>query len=204
MPDFAYHGDLIGGSLMVRESRVIADLLLAGTDDAAWSKAIFDTNILQKRSPATAKRTATAIRKRLLTLQPEFLKRLRDGDEELARQVTFCAVLARNLLLVEFVERVVSDAYITHAEQLSLYNWAEFLEESGHRDPTINRWSESSRAKMGQVAFRILREMGYLDSAKHRRLQRVAIRPEIKTMLEDRHLQRIKDCLEVSLKGSAQ
>ncbi|MDA9064391.1 DUF1819 family protein [Pseudomonadales bacterium] len=204
MPDFAYKGDLSGGSLMVRESRVVATLLLSGVDAAAWSKAILDINVLQKRSPATAKRVASAIRRRLQKLPLELLKRLRDGDEELARQVTFCAVLARNLLLVEFIERVVSDAYVTHTEQLTHYNWSEFLEESGHRDPTINNWSESSRTKMRRVVFRILREMGYLDSAKHLRLQRVSTRPEIKTMLEDHHLHRIKDCLEVSMKGSAQ
>ena len=151
MSDFAYNGDLIAGSLMVRESRVVASLLLDAVDEFAWNEAILHTNALQKRSKETAKRTASAIRKRLVLLAPEFLRCLRDGDEELARQVAFCAALAKNLLLVEFVERVVSDAYITHTEQLTLYNWFEFLGESAHRDQRINHWSESSRKKMGQV-----------------------------------------------------
>lgn len=33
-PTFHYDSDLIGGSLMVRESRIVAELLLAGVDDA--------------------------------------------------------------------------------------------------------------------------------------------------------------------------
>ena len=44
--------------------------------------------------------------------------------------------------------------------------------------------------------------MGYIDNAKLLRLQRVAIRSEIRAMLEDNYMHRIKDCLEVSLKGS--
>ncbi|MGO2263485.1 BrxA family protein, partial [Halomonas sp.] len=54
--DFHYDSDLIGGSLMVRESRIVADLLLADVDDAAWKSAILDDNRLQKARPATAKR----------------------------------------------------------------------------------------------------------------------------------------------------
>ena len=63
--DFHYDSDLFGGSLMVRESRVVADLLLAGADDAAWKAAIMNDNCLQKARPASAKRIAQEIRKRL-------------------------------------------------------------------------------------------------------------------------------------------
>ena len=65
MQTFRYDSDLIGGSLMVRESRIVADLLLSGTDQAAWKAAIHDENRLQKARPATARRMSQAIRKRL-------------------------------------------------------------------------------------------------------------------------------------------
>ncbi|MCA1770336.1 MAG: DUF1819 family protein [Halomonas sp.] len=66
---FHYNSDLIGGSLMVRESRIVAELLLAGVDDAAWKAAILDENRLQK-----ARRMAQAIRKR------DYFLVLRDKD----------------------------------------------------------------------------------------------------------------------------
>ena len=46
MSDFAYNGDLIAGSLMVRESRVVASLLLDAVDEFAWNEAILHTNAL--------------------------------------------------------------------------------------------------------------------------------------------------------------
>lgn len=201
MGEFTYNSDLNGGSLMVRESRVIADLLLRNVSAEEWKQAIQVDNLLQKRSPATARRNAQAIRKRLELMEPEFWRALRDGDEELATQVVFCAALERNLLLIEFMERVLRDAYITHTEKLEAYLWADFLEDSAHRDPEIDDWKESTKKKMGQVVFRMLAEVGYLKSTRSLGLQHVLIRAEIKTMLDDNYKQRIKECMEVSYKG---
>ncbi len=126
LEQFHYDSDLIGGSLMVRESRLIADLLLREATPEQWHQAIQIDNILQKRTPASAQRNATAIRKRLERLEPDFWKALRDGDDELATQVAFCGALERNLLLLEFMETVMRDAYISQAQYLDSYIWSDF------------------------------------------------------------------------------
>lgn len=123
---FSYNSDLIGGGLMVRESRAVADLLLSDADEEQWHQAIIVDNRLQKNRPATAKRAGQAIRKRLEKLEPPFWQALRDGDDQLATQVSFCAAMARNLLLVEFLESVVADAFLTQAEALQAYQWMSF------------------------------------------------------------------------------
>lgn len=128
LEQFHYDSDLIGGSLMVRESRLIADLLLREAIPEQWHQAIQIDNILQKRTPASAQRNATAIRKRLERLEPDFWKALRDGDDELATQVAFCGALERNLLLLEFMETVMRDAYISQAQHLDSYIWSDFLD----------------------------------------------------------------------------
>ncbi|MCP3958024.1 MAG: DUF1819 family protein [bacterium] len=51
-----YQTDLTAGALKVAESRIIADLLLRGVDDGGWRTALSDDNVLQTRSPMTAKR----------------------------------------------------------------------------------------------------------------------------------------------------
>ena len=202
MNEFRYDSDLVGGSLMVRESRVIADLLLANATPEDWDVAIRVDNRLQKRSPSSAKRNAQAIRKRLERLESPFWRELRDGDEELATQVAFSASLERNLLLVEFIETVVADTYAIHAEAISPYQWMEFIDERAQRDASITDWKESSRRKMGQVAFRMLAEAGYLKSTRSGKLQNVIVRPELKELLEDSSRIRIKRCMEVSQRAA--
>ena len=198
MHEFSYDSDLIGGSLLVREARIIADLLLSKANDAEWKRVIQTENRLQKRSPATAKRQASALRKRLERLDEPFWRALRDGDDELATQVAFVAALERNLLLVEFVETVLKDAFILRAEKLAQYQWMDFLEDRAHRDPTIAGWTESSKKKMGQVVFRILAEVGLLQSTRSLRLQNILVRPEVNVLLEDSRRYRIKACLNLS------
>lgn len=198
MQEFRYDSDLIGGSLLVRECRIIAELLLEQADEERWQQAIYIENRLQKRSPATARRQARALRQRLERLDEPFWRALRDGDDELATQVAFVAVLERNLLLVEFVETVLRDAFILRAEKLAQYQWLDFLEDRAHRDPAIEDWTESSKKKMGQVAFRILAEVGLLQSTRSLRLQNILVRPEVNVLLEDSRRYRLKACLNVS------
>jgi hypothetical protein len=198
MQSFSYDSDLVGGSLMVRESRVIADLLLQGATAEQWHAAIQQQNLLQKRSTASAKRIAQSIRKRLERLDTSFWRALRDGDDELATQVAFCAALERNLLLVEFIETILKDAFVTRAEVLESYHWTEFLEDRSHRDPALDSWTESSKKKMGQVVLRMLAEVGLLESTRNLKLQNLIIRSEVRRLLDDSYRNRIKACLEVS------
>ncbi len=81
--EFHYDSDLIGGSLQVRESRIIADLLLTQATEESWKQAILTDNILQKRSPATATRASRALRSRLERVEPAFWQAIRDGDAEI-------------------------------------------------------------------------------------------------------------------------
>lgn len=197
--NFSYDSDLLGGSIQVRESRVIADLLLQNITTDEWQKAIGEDNLLQKRTLASAKRNAKTIRSRLELLEPEFWRAIRDGDDELTTQAAFCAVLERNLLLVEFMEHVLRDAYLTHQEKLEMYQWTEFVEECGNRDPRIYDLKESSIKKMGQIVFRMLAEVGYIEKTRNLKLQKLLIRPEIKVLLENTSRQRLLACMDITL-----
>lgn len=184
---------------MVRESRIVAGLLMDGVTPEQWDEAIRVDNVLQKRTPASAKRNASAIRKRLERLNTDFWKALRDGDDELATQAAMCGALERNLLLVEFMETVLRDAYAARYQKLDSFVWTDFLEDRAYRDASISDWKESTKKKMGQVAFRMLTEAGYLKSTRSLELQYVVVRPEIRVMLDEHYKQRIKSCMEVSV-----
>lgn len=198
MRHFSYDSDLTGGSLMVRESRVIADLLLKEATSEEWLDAIQTDNRLQKPTAATARRIAQSIRKRLERMEPSFWQAIRDGDDELATQASFCAVLERNLLLVEFIESVLRDAFVTQAGKLHVWQWSDFLDERAHKDSALADWSMTTKRKTGQVAFRILAEVGLLTDTRSLTLQHLLVRPEVRVLLDDTYRHRIRGCLEVS------
>jgi hypothetical protein len=74
-----YKADITAGSLKVPESRIIADLLLCGINQGEWNEAILDKNVLQARSPETARRLTRLIRRRLETMKASLWRLVRDG-----------------------------------------------------------------------------------------------------------------------------
>lgn len=203
MQPFSYNSDLLSGPLQVRECRIIAELLIEQVTPEQWDVALYEDNLLQKTSQATIKRISNALRKRLELLEPIFWRFIRDGDLELATQTCFAATLERNLLLVEFIENVVADAFATSSDQLATWQWQDFLDERNQLDPRIANWTESSRTKMGQTVFRMLAEYGLLASNRNLKLQNARVRPELRTQLEDSQHLRTLNCMSVAQQQSS-
>ncbi len=75
-----YRADITAGALKLPESRVIADLLIRGLTPQGWREAIHEQNVLQTRSPATAKRLTRLIRGRLELMEADLWRLVRDGE----------------------------------------------------------------------------------------------------------------------------
>lgn len=179
----AYLGDLIGGSLMIRESQIIAELLLKQPTQEEWSDAIVHQNILQKRSDASAKRNASTIKKRLKDLDDGFLEQLAFGSTELSTQLIFAATLINSTMLADFMRSVVTDAKRMFRENIDSTDWESFWEERSRVFPEFAEMTKSSTSKILQVAFKVLADAGYIESTRNKKLQNVYILPEVKTLL---------------------
>ncbi|AZG73280.1 DUF1819 family protein [Shewanella livingstonensis] len=178
-----YLGDLIGGSLMIRESQIIADLLLKATTSEQWNEAIIENNILQKPSAASAKRNAATIKKRLQGLDKAFLEKLAYSGTEEATQLMFAATLINSTLLADFMRSIVSDAKRMFRETLNVDDWQHFWEGKTRQYPTLGDISVSSTYKVSQVAFKLLVDAGYLESTQHKRFLNVYISPDVRQIL---------------------
>lgn len=75
--------------------------------------------------------------------------------------------------------------------------WDEFLVERAHRDDSITTWADGSKRKMGQVVYRMLTEVGVLESSRSRKLQPLLLRPEVKSLLETYQHDRLSECLRL-------
>ena len=78
-----FNAEISAGSLLLPESRRLARVLRTKPSPEAWDAALYEDNLLQKK-PATAKRQATLIRKRLETLDAEAWNLIADGEAEIA------------------------------------------------------------------------------------------------------------------------
>lgn len=84
------------------ESRVIAGLLLRAVSERRWRKAIYDENVLQARSPKTAKRLSVLIRGRLSSVESPLWKLVKDGSVVEATHACLAAAVKSSFLWATF------------------------------------------------------------------------------------------------------
>lgn len=192
-----YRTELTAGSLKVAESRIIADLLLRGLDDDGWRTALFVDNLLQTRSPMTAKRLRTLIRPRLETMGPELWGLVRDGSGVVATHACLAATVKHSPLLGDFLDLVVREQYQIYAPTLSNRLFTDYVEGCRGRDPEMPEWSLSTIARLKSSVFQILAQAGYVENTRSLRLQTVHIAGEVLRYLREHDQHDVLRCLQV-------
>ncbi|MFO7817307.1 MAG: DUF1819 family protein [Desulfovibrionales bacterium] len=124
-----YKGDIVAGSLLVSESRKIADLLIQGYAPDKIPDKTLEDNLLQKRSPVTAKRQARLILNRLSGLDREFWYLTRDGSHDQAAQILLCSTLKHTRLLGDFIRLVIQPKIKAFQKETVLQDWNDFFEQ---------------------------------------------------------------------------
>jgi hypothetical protein len=193
-----YKADLTAGSLKVVESRVIARLLLQQADDDVWKAALGTDNLLQARSPATARRLARLIRNRLETMSPELWKLVKGGSSTVATHACLAAAVKHSALLADFLELVVKEQYRIFGDKLTYQMWDDFIADCQNRDAELPEWSESTIQRLRSSVFQILQQAGYIDNTKSLRLQTVHIAGEVVKYLEKNDESSVLRCIQVT------
>lgn len=192
-----YLGDLIGGSLMIKESQLIAELLLTDPTKEQWDDAIVEQNILQKRSAASAKRNAATVKKRIATLDNNFLRALADANHEEAAQLMMAATLINSPLLADFMRTVVMDAKRMYRESIDMKDWESFWEDKSRLYPELAEMSESSTYKIAQVAFKVMTDGSFLESTRSKLLTNVYVTPDVRNLLINMNQEDIIQAMEI-------
>jgi hypothetical protein len=191
-----YNAEISAGSLLPLESRRIAALLLSNPDAAAWQHAIEVENILQKKTPATARRQARLLQRRLSTLDAQAWEMMAERESEVVIQLLAAAAVKHSHLLGDFMLRVYADRQRRLEPALAPIDWQDFLVECAHHDPAVADWSDSTKAKLFQVIVRILAEAKYLESAHSMKLTPQSLHPDVRRYLSSHDETYVLECLE--------
>lgn len=192
-----YSADLTGGSLKVTESRIIADLLLSECTAEEWKTELFEKNVLQTKSIATAKRLGHLIRSRLEGVDKKLLHLIKDGSLIVATHACLAAAVKHSALLGDFLDTVIRDQYRIYSRELPINVWAEYIVACKGRDPEMPVWKESTVIRLRSSVFQILAQAGYIDSTRTRKLQTVHIAKEVLSNLKINNERYVLKCIQV-------
>ena len=196
--EMRYRADITAGSLKLTESRLIADLLLRGTDAAGWREAIVTRNVLQANNPATARRLARLIRSRLEPMGPDLWKLVRDGEGPVAMQALFAAAVKQSPLLGDFLTIVVGEQRRRFGTALAIQMFDDYLEGCRERDPDMPQWRESTRRRVRSSVFQMLAQAGYVESTRSLALQTVHVADRVLRCLEANGEEYVLRCMQVA------
>ena len=192
-----YTSTITSSSLRLRESRIIAGLLLNGVSPEEWKREIKDNNVLQMGSPESVNRVSLLLRTRLESLGPGLWQMVRDGDRTLATQAVFAGAVKESRLLGDFLDITVREQRLLYAEKLDPLLWNEFIAGCRGRDPEMPHWSDATVQKLRSAVFSMLAEAGYLKDTRTLQLQNVFVVPQLSAYLRQQGETYVLRCLEV-------
>jgi len=193
-----YRATITSASLRLRESRIIAGLLIDGVDEAAWKDAMLERNVLQMGSPESIKRISRLLRARLTPLGAELWRLVRDGAREQATQATFAGAIKNSRLLGDFMDITMREQRALFAKKLEYRMWSDYIAGCRGRDPDMPHWSDNTVARLRSAVFSMLAEAGYLKDTRSLLLQNVFVDPEVAECLRAQGEHYVLRCMEVT------
>lgn len=193
-----YRAGLTKAAIRLRESRIVADLLLQGVSEAAWKDAMLQQNVLQMRSPASITTVSRLLRTWLEPLGEGLWEMVRDGDRDQATQAVFAAAVKNSRLLGDFMDITMREQRVLFATKLEHRMWTDYLEGCRGRDPDMPQWSDSTVRRLRSSVFSMLAEAGYLKDTRSLLLQNVFVDEQLAEYLRQRGETYVLRCLEVA------
>ncbi len=194
-----YVRDLTGGSLLLAESRLVAESLLQTLTEPEWNRLFTDENILKKNSPHTAIRYARSVRRRLEPLGAQFIEAVIHASESGYKQLLMLSLIMHTPVLPDFMQYVVAETKRIYRPNLEPDAWETFILDRSRTLPGLNDLSESTLKKSGNNVIRALVEADYLDNNKNRRLQPVYLLPETRAWLKNLNSLDLETIMECTL-----
>lgn len=193
-----YTATITSASLRLRESRVVADLLLRGVNGVEWRQSVIEGNVLQMNSVESIRRIASLLRARLEPLGEGLWEMVRDGERELASQACCAGAVKHSRLLGDFMDITLREQRALFAKRLEPRLWLEYIAGCRGRDPDMPHWSDSTVVRLRSSIFSMLAEAGYLKDTRSLLLLNVFVDTRLAAYLRDRGETYVLRCMEVT------
>ena len=179
-----YQMSFTTGGLFLNESLTVAQLHVEGEP---WQKTV--TRAMEQSAtslPKTAsnRRTLREISNRLRALTRDERSFLLDGADRTDQQALLWLATCRAYRFVrEFSVEVIRERHLSYQMDLPLVSFDILFEAKAEWDEGLEALSPSTRLKLRQILFRMMREAGILSNKN--RIQVAILSPRLKAMIED-------------------
>ena len=150
------------GGLFHRESVKLAVLYLELKEWDSVRNKVFSENLLQSRTLNSLTRVSREIISRLKTLEAGELDLLISGSTQEQKYLLWLAVCRRYSFIADFAKEVIRERYISLKSDLHYEEFDYFFNKKSEWHPELEKITPTTRNKLRQVLFKILREAEFL------------------------------------------
>ncbi len=152
------------GALLYQESITVAEVFEELRDWDAVRERVMSDNLLQMRTPSAAQRVFREVATRLGQLTPDALELVRIGTREEQGHLLWLAVCKRYRFIYDFAVEVVREKFIRFDFDLSYDDYDIYFSNKAEWHPEVEGVAESTRKKLRQVLFRMMRQANLLTA----------------------------------------
>ena len=181
MGDDTYSMSFTTGGLFHRESVNAAALFLELGDWRAVRDRVFADNLFQCRTVSTLTRIFREVASRLMTCTRDELAYLVRASRREQGYLLWLAVCRRYGFIARFAAEVLRERYITLKSDLGHEEYDIFFNQQSETHPELDEISPTTRSKLRQVLFKMLREADLLT--RNGLIQPAMFSPEILELL---------------------
>lgn len=178
-----YNFSLTGASAMITETLIIAKEYESLKDWKLVEQTIKENNLLMKIKESTFKREFVEIKKRLSTLNQYQLSLLINGDLDETKAMIFLSLAKTYAFFFDFINEVVRNKYLMFDYILTDSDYIKFFNAKSFTHEELNNISEKTAKKVKQVVYKLMEQIGLIDSIKNGSI--------LKPMISDKVLEAI-------------
>lgn len=159
-----YSMSFTAGSLLQRESILLAQAYLEFKDWQLVKDHSIETNILQARTISSLKRISVELINRLTNLRNSEIELLVDSSSQNQAYLLWVALCRRHTFIAEFSVEVIREFFLSYKSQITVEDYESFFHRKAEWHEELEDMSPSSKYKVRQVLFKMMREVGLLTA----------------------------------------
>jgi hypothetical protein len=134
---------------------------------------------MQKTTLRTISRQFDEIKKRLQIVDYSVIEKIASANNETAKILIYYSIIKTYKIFYDFILEVVRPKVLVFDYKLLDLDFDKFLRYKSEMVPGIDKLSSSTKAKIKQVFFRILHEVGIIDSTRTKIVTPIRIQESI-------------------------
>ena len=159
-----YNMSFTSGGLFFNESLKVAEVFLEKKDWKKVRDTVLENNIIQTRTESSLKRVAREVITRLRLLTNNQLKLLITGYKHEQNFLLWLAICKKHEFIKDFAIEIIREKYLKFDYELTPQDYDIFYNRKSDWHPELEKFTETTKNKLRQVLFRIIREVEMVTS----------------------------------------